>query len=130
MPWIVLHREPAPLRSLIQVSWSQASIFCPSQAACSTTPSRSELSSDCPLGSLLSSQHCVLPSRPYLFSLSAVGPFFNNSSLIIIQLLSFVLSDLSGKTPSISIFCVSVPRHQGVTREGNKNTTTRGKFSV
>lgn len=103
-PWIVLHRELALLISLIQASWSQASIFSPSQAACSTTPSRSELSSDCPLGCLLSSQHCVLPSRPYLFSLSTVGPFFNNSILIIIQLLSFVLVRLIWQNSKLSLF--------------------------
>lgn len=100
-PWVILHHCSSEITDpSILVSGEH---FCPSKPACSTTPSRSELLSDSPSGSLLSSQHFVLPSCPYLFGLDTAGPLSSNSISIIIQLLSFVLSDLSGQTPSISI---------------------------
>lgn len=130
-PWIVLHRELALLISLIQASWSQASIFSPSQAACSTTPSRSELSSDCPLGlSTVFPTLCVaFTSLPIQFKYRRTlfqQLNFNNYSAIVLCSSQTYLAKLQ----VISIFCASVPRHQGVTREGNRNKTTRGKFSV
>lgn len=112
IPQTVPQRKLAPLRS------GEGFLFF---LTCLTTPSRSELPSDCCLHNTVCCLHIL-----NIFHLDTTGPFFNNSILVIIKLLSFVLSDLPGKIPHIPIF--SVPRHQGVTRERNKNKTTRGRF--